>query len=432
MSALSFPDIVGMLVLVSVLAVFRNRNRDERVDGWLIGLMFILVEMIAASIIHGSGLLPELTQTVQLDAYLLAAVAFGWAARRDLLPSTEHLPFYLLPALPLFLLTTIFGMGVTSARPYVSINAASVVLGLTYLLLVKRMGRRSRTLLVAVHLLIWVPMLVLSVLGDIHRVVYWGLACLYVLVAISFRPRRHSPLIGTWVIAGAFVLWAACFLAYPSVQGDAFRAGMVEQIWNLQKFFAVIGMLLVLLEEETQRRRDEAMHDALTGLPNRRLFEDRLEQAIERSRRSGLSAAVFAVDLNGFKAINDTLGHHIGDVVLMRVADRLKRSIRGADTVARCGGDEFLVIVNDLARAESCAHIAQTLRTGIEAVPIPGYDQAGPKPLLLGGSIGYALYPEDAPDEAALCRLADQRMYDDKHGARAERETVENLAVRRS
>ena len=419
MSVLSFPDIVGMLVLVSVLAVFRNRNRDERVDGWLIGLVLILVEMIAASIIHGSGLLPELTQTVQLDAYLLAAVAFGWAARRDLLPSTEYLPFYLLPALPLFVLATIFGMGVTVVMPYVWINGASVAVGLVYLLFFSKVSPRNRTLLVAVHLLIWVPMLVLSAIGDVHRVVYWGLACLYVLVAISFRPRRQSPLIGTWVIAGAFVIWAACFLAYPAVQGNVFRLNMVEQIWNLQKFFAVIGMLLVLLEEETQRRREEAMHDALTGLPNRRLFEDRLEQAIERSRRSGLSAAVFAIDLNGFKAINDTLGHHTGDVVLMRVADRLKRSIRGADTVARCGGDEFLVIVNDLARAESCAHIAQTLRIGIEAVTIPGHDKTADKPLKLGGSIGFALYPEDAADEAALCQLADQRMYDEKQAGTA-------------
>ena len=84
-----------------------------------------------------------------------------------------------------------------------------------------------------------------------------------------------------------------------------------------------------------------------------------------------------------------------GDVVLMRVADRLKRSIRGADTVARCGGDEFLVIVNDLARAESCDQIAQTLRVGIEAVTIPGQEGSA-SGLRLGGSIGFALFPDEA------------------------------------
>ena len=157
------------------------------------------------------------------------------------------------------------------------------------------------------------------------------------------------------------------------------------------------------------------------------------KQAVERSRRSGLSAAVFAIDLNGFKAINDTLGHHTGDVVLMRVADRLKRSIRGADTVARCGGDEFLVIVNDLARAESCAQIAQTLRSGIESVTIPGYEQTGARPLKLGGSIGFALYPEEATDEAALCELADQRMYDEKQArGRAADARTNTLTSRRS
>ena len=422
MDLVSLPDIGGMLVLMCVLLWFRSRNEVERVDGWLLGLTLILIEMIASAIIHGSGILPLLTHVVSLDAYLLAAVAFGWAARQDLLPDAEHIPFFLLPAAPLLMLATIYGLNVTSVRPYLLINAGSVVFGLVYLLFFLRLRPRARALLVLVHLLIWAPMLYLSANGDIHRVVYWGLGCLYILVALSFRSRLRFNRIGVWVIMVSFLVWALCFLVYPNVEGSAYNVGIVEQIWNLQKFFVVIGMLLVLLEDEMQRRKDEAMHDALTGLPNRRLFEDRLELALQRSRRSGVSMALFVIDLNGFKEINDSFGHQMGDAVLTRVADRLKRKTRAADTIARCGGDEFFIIVNDLSRKENCIRIAESLRSEIESVTLPGQEH-----LRLSGSIGYAVFPDEANEEKALCALADHRMYAEKQAGTQVRVPTESL-----
>ncbi len=409
MTLVPLPDILGMLVLMAVLFWFRNRNRDERVDGWLLGLSLILIEMVANAVHHGPDGKPDVTQAIALDAYLLAAVTFGWVARQDLLPNAEHLPFFLLPAVPLFILTTTYGLEARSGQVYVWTTATSVVGGVVYLLYFTSMRSRRRSFLVLTHLLIWVPMLYLSASGDLDRVVYWGLACLYVLVALSFRPRLRPGCIGVWVIMVSFMMWALCFLAYPSVVARPYFAGIVEQVWNIQKFFVVIGMLLVLLEDETQRRAEEAMHDALTGLPNRRLFDDRLGLALDRSRRSGLSTAVFMIDLNGFKAINDSFGHHAGDAVLIRVADRLKRKVRATDTLARCGGDEFLLVVNDIARHENCVRIADTLRDAIETVTVPGADG-----IRLGGSVGYAVFPEEAEDERKLCRLADERMYAEK------------------
>lgn len=398
-----------MLVLISVLCWFRKRHRDERVDAWLIGLTFILVQMIAASILHGARWVPALTRVLSLDAYLFAAVAFGWAARRDLLPGTSHLPQFLLPAAPLLLLATMSGLKVTGTQPYVLVVGAAVVLGLVYLLFVLRSRRQLRSLLALIHLAMWLPMLYFSLAGRVREVVYWGLACLYLLVAISFRRRVRAEAIGPWVLLVSFVIWAMCFLAYPVAQDHALSENLIAQVWNIQKFFVVIGMLLVLLEDETQRRRDEAMHDPLTGLPNRRLFDDRLTLALERSRRTGLSVGLFAIDLNGFKAVNDTQGHQTGDLILKRVAERLKRKVRGADTVARVGGDEFVVLVNDLARAENCIRVADALRTAIERVSIPG-----PKQLQIGGSVGYAVFPEDALEAAALFAIADARMYEEK------------------
>jgi len=409
MSLLSLPDIAGMLVLMSVLGWFRKRHRDERVDAWLLALTFILVEMIASSIMHGAKWVPVLTKVLSLDSYLLAAVTFGWAARRDLLPGTSHLPQFLVPAVSLLVLTTLFGLNLVVVRVFMAVIGASVVLGLVYLLFGIRTRKRLRSLLVLIHLTMWLPMLYFSIQGRLLEVVYWGLACLYVLVAFSFRRRARAETIGPWVIMVSFIIWAMCFLAYPLEQGHWMREGLIEQVWNIQKFFVVIGMLLVLLEDETQRRLDEAMHDSLTGLPNRRLFEDRLVQAFERSRRTGLSAGLFAIDLDGFKAVNDTLGHQTGDMVLKRVAERLKRKVRGTDTVARLGGDEFIVVVNDLARADQCQKIAAALRTTIEGVAVPG--TLG---LRIGGSVGYAIFPEDAMEASALFEIADSRMYDEK------------------
>src|ERR1019366_6682793 len=151
--------------------------------------------------------------------------------------------------------------------------------------------------------------------------------------------------------------------------------------------------VLVLLEEQTRRLEQEAMHDPLTGLPNRRLFDDRLLQAVSRADRTQLSAAVFIIDLDNFKIINDTLGHRAGDLVLARVGAMLRSKIRSSDTLARCGGDEFSIIVNDLARASDCERIAETLRAAVASVELPPDART-----VLTASIGYALCPDEVSD----------------------------------
>jgi diguanylate cyclase (GGDEF)-like protein len=304
-----------------------------------------------------------------------------------------------------------FGWGWAFYRLFAFVIVVCLTMGLVYLLFLVRTRMRLRSLLVLIHLFMWLPMLYFATEDRMLLAVYWGLACLYLLVALSFRRRARADAVGPWVIMISFMIWAMCFLAYPAAQGHAASEGLIEQTWNIVKFFVVIGMLLALLEDETQRRRDEALHDPLTGLPNRRLFEDRVLQAFERSRRTGLSAGLFAIDLNGFKAVNDTLGHLTGDLILKRVAERLKRKVRGADTVARVGGDEFVIVVNDLARPENCTKIAEALRAAIEGVSVPGTEG-----LRIGGSVGYAIYPEDALDSLTLLELADARMYEEKKG----------------
>jgi diguanylate cyclase (GGDEF)-like protein len=153
-----------------------------------------------------------------------------------------------------------------------------------------------------------------------------------------------------------------------------------------------------------------ALHDALTGLPNRRLFHDRLSGAIERARRAGTQVALLVMDLDGFKQVNDTLGHHAGDLLLQQVAKLFSNRIRRSDTVARTGGDEFSIILEDPTNMERARQVAISLQhLLLEPIQL---DEEGP--VRIGASIGIAIFPEDATEMDALCIAADRRMYQSK------------------
>jgi diguanylate cyclase (GGDEF)-like protein len=156
-----------------------------------------------------------------------------------------------------------------------------------------------------------------------------------------------------------------------------------------------------------ERLQHDALHDALTGLPNRTLFIDRLEQALRRARRGGphANAAVLFLDLDRFKVVNDSLGHHAGDELLQSVALRLDAALRPGDTVARMGGDEFTVLLEDVADAREATVVAErVLATLGEPFPVAGRD------LHVSGSIGVALGGPDV-DPEELIRDADVAMY---------------------
>ena len=149
-----------------------------------------------------------------------------------------------------------------------------------------------------------------------------------------------------------------------------------------------------------------ATHDQLTGLPNRTLLGERLTQAIARARRGTTHVAVMFVDLDGFKAVNDTLGHGIGDETLITVARRLRAELREADTVARLGGDEFAIVLEDVANIEYVAPLAEKLVSAVG-----GIDTINGCRIHITPSIGIALYPDDAVEPDLLLSLADESMY---------------------
>ena len=171
------------------------------------------------------------------------------------------------------------------------------------------------------------------------------------------------------------------------------------------------------LEEKLEEQRDtlyhQANHDALTGLPNRALFYDRLEKGIQKAKRYKTSLALFFIDLDKFKEINDSFGHEVGDEVLKVVANRLKKTIREEDTLARLGGDEFTIIIGDIISEQDVAAFAQKVLDSLK------------KPMDINGdifdvsiSIGISFYPKDGDDANHLIKCADTAMYKAKECGR--------------
>ncbi|GEM_PF-675389 len=163
---------------------------------------------------------------------------------------------------------------------------------------------------------------------------------------------------------------------------------------------------------QTAALEHQAQHDALTGLPNRVLLRDRLEQAIRTAGREALPLALLVMDLDGFKEVNDTLGHQMGDVLLQHVARRLQDALRTSDTVARMGGDEFAILLPGDAQTGAQIAAQKLLEALEQPFPIDGYG------IDVGASIGIAVYPDHGLDAQTLLRRADVAMYVAKRGKR--------------
>ncbi|MEA2111455.1 MAG: EAL domain-containing protein [Campylobacterota bacterium] len=167
------------------------------------------------------------------------------------------------------------------------------------------------------------------------------------------------------------------------------------------------------LREQKDILHHQAYHDSLTGLPNRSLFQDRLEQSIEKAKRNRGKIALFFIDLDHFKEINDSLGHEVGDTVLKMVTQRLESAIRKEDTLARLGGDEFTVMIEHFEHAQSATLLAEKILASLkEAITIDSHT------LYVSSSIGISLYPQDGKDYESLLKYADAAMYKAKNEGR--------------
>lgn len=186
-------------------------------------------------------------------------------------------------------------------------------------------------------------------------------------------------------------------------------AGVNQALEDEVKERHILERQLATVLEQQEETRHAALHDSLTGLPNRALFNDRLEHGLVQATRHGWKLAVMFMDLDNFKTINDSYGHDVGDAVLRIVAGRLEENTRGEDTVSRHGGDEFLYLLMDMKNEHDARIIAEKI---IKAVQVPCKVRVGE--LIINPSIGISIFPKDGATAEALTKSADTAMYQAK------------------
>lgn len=220
------------------------------------------------------------------------------------------------------------------------------------------------------------------------------------------RDRYLATVEAAWTRVGT------CSNEYRIIRGDGRVAWLSSHGKTIADRAGKVYRMIGVTQEITERKRQEeevrflAYHDTLTGLPNRRLLDDRLAQAVFLAQRRDRRVAVMAVDLDSFKQVNDTLGHRAGDSVLREASHRIAGCVRKADTLARHGGDEFVVVIPDLAQEAECQVVAEKILRALEPpFRIDGRDFS------IGASIGISLYPNDAGDGEGVLRNADVAMY---------------------
>ncbi len=191
----------------------------------------------------------------------------------------------------------------------------------------------------------------------------------------------------------------------PSTRQD--EIGLLAR--SLNEMQTTLVETLRELNESRQSLKHLAQHDALTGLPNRALVNDRLSQAITQARRVRGRLAVLFVDLDGFKPVNDRHGHHTGDWLLIDVAERMRGCVRAADTIGRMGGDEFVVLLASIDQTQDALVVAEKIR---DALTQPF--ERDELTLRLSASVGVAIFPDHGDTDVALARLADKAMYQSK------------------
>jgi len=422
------PDLVAVALLTCAFAsVARSGDRPgSRV--WLIGWVLIAVHFTATMVSVDTGIAGLIAEDISLVALVNAGLLFMFASvpyRRELssrwmlvfLVATNTLYVCLVngPQVPRFVLTI-------SA---ISIGAFPFFLALY---IANHFQHFLRWILVCLYSTLSVFLLAVQnnpetgatfAINGVLFTVYFG-CCLHIL----YTYRRVTA--GALITIVGFSGWAAVFFFAPYLAMNYPAVHIENEIWNLPKYVVAVGMILLLLEDQLEHNKYLALHDELTGLPNRRLFLDRLSVALERSRRSGSCTALLVVDLDQFKQVNDSLGHHAGDLLLQKVGEVFTGRIRTTDTVARTGGDEFSVILEDAGDRDSATIVAENLLCSLnEPITIDGTS------VLVGASIGVALFPDDASDIESLCIAADLKMYTQKNYAKEEnrRSLVSRLPI---
>ena len=407
------PDLVAIALLICAFASTARRNYSPTASMWLIAWLMIALHFLSALFTDLPGVWGALAQILNVVALTWAGVLFQTAVipyRKE--PSSRLMMFMLLTANTLYLILLF------TSQPRWTWTMAAALFGLGPLAItlfaLRRCNSMYRWTTVTVNLLLSVFLLVFQ--NRPGNGPYLAMNAVMVAVSLDcavkffFAYRRATA--GALITIAGFTVWASIFALGPALFYFFPQVHVEAEVWNLPKFIVAIGMILLLLEDQIEHNKYLALHDELTGLPNRRLFQDRLTSALDRARRTGAQTALLLVDLDHFKKVNDTLGHHVGDLLLERVGAICTGRVRRSDTVARTGGDEFSVILEEPTSRAEAEHVCHSL---IQLLKEPL--QLDDHTVRIGASVGIAIFPDDAADMESLCIAADLRMYENKHRA---------------
>ncbi len=406
------PDFLAIGGLVLVFASLLRRTRQTRLRYWLVGWILLLVH-IAAQLLNrnaGASAVADAALAMSLSMLLLASVAFIWAGNDVRRAWSRDLSVTLLATVPDVAFFVCAAYGVQSMPTYLGLTVAGVMTTLWTF----RGGRRDtdgryRLWRLPCIVAAYVIQAGLVLHGLIEVALIWMLFWHYLAAAFFFHRGAPRSTVGVLFTTLSFVAWAAVFPLAYALQMFLPAVKLENEVWNLPKFLVATGMIFTLLEEQIGLAEHASMHDALTGLPNRRVFVERLETALAQARNAHGRFAVLVIDLDDFKRINDSLGHAAGDALLQSVAKLLQASVRGGDTLARLGGDEFAAILPDLPDRAAAERVIGKLENALAA----GTDFQG-RLLTISASIGCSLYPDDGLDETRLYAIADRAMYTSK------------------
>lgn len=408
----TLPSLITLAILVVVFRTLLRKGTSEPLHLWLAGWILVLVHFVAQFLDSGQGLWHPVALAAGLNALELASIAFLISVSRGANNLRRQVLMAAAIAGPVVTYTDAVIWDVATHIFYYSV----IVLGLSGALWVIWSFYRKLTPYV-VGMSTGCTVLSCAITWAIARGKFelgitLLLAALNFIVAILFWRHFHRATAGVLTTVFGFVAWGSVFPIATLLATLAPSINVESEIWNIPKYFVAVGMIVILLEDQIQRTEHLAYHDELTGLPNRRLLEDRLEQSLSRARRKGNKVAVLLIDLDHFKEVNDTYGHRIGDLALQQVVTRLASRMRDSDTLARSGGDEFTV-VSEVADAYG----AQVLVSNLEMAFTVPFKLEG-KLIHTGLSIGLALYPDDGLDPDHLYAAADQAMYVSKRASR--------------
>ena len=408
------PGLICVLLLICAFAPVSRNSKTHQSRVWLAGWVLIALHFGASLFLLEGGWVAQVVNWLALSALAGAGVLFMWAAmpfrRRT---SSRWMCGTLIGTNSLYI-----GLVILAAKGWM-LDGAAVLLGILplaiTLVVMRRFQRPERWVVAAMYGLLAVFLLAVQHRADGGYLALNGLlATAYLGCFMMFVLVYRKLTAGTFVTDVGLLAWGLVFVVSPLLHLYAPGVHIHDEVWDLPKYMVAMGMLLLLLEDEIAHNRHLALHDELTGLANRRLFLNRLENALNRSQRSGENVALLLIDLDGFKRVNDTDGHHIGDELLKRVSSILLTRIRISDTVARTGGDEFSMILEGPVTRVQAEAVQTALKTLLsEPMELDGHCAQ------ISASIGLAMYPEDATSAEPLCIAADAAMYVKKSALRA-------------